>query len=277
MPAQRLEITYIALDRLRPYANNPRLNEAAVPAVAESMLNFGFRVPIVVDGNMEIIAGHTRVLAAQRIVAEHPDRAGEFEEVPVLIATDLSADQIKAFRLVDNKTAELATWDMDLLANEIGALVDAGIPLTGYGWTQEEIDCLHSVVALDCLTNAEAASAAAEQAAIEGGKPKTVREMRHDARGVTKDGMSVRVSFGELGFYILLEDYEAWYDRLRKDTNFDLDAAVTEVATRVGLLEAKQKRDALISRGAATEAGQEAFEQPPVEATQEGARVQAAA
>lgn len=98
---------------LIPYINNPRYNEAAVDAVASSIKNFGFKQPIVIDKNNEIVAGHTRLLAAKKL---------GLESVPCLIADDLNEAQIKAFRLADNKVSELATWNMELLDNELHEL-----------------------------------------------------------------------------------------------------------------------------------------------------------
>ncbi|HGM8965131.1 TPA: ParB N-terminal domain-containing protein, partial [Streptococcus pyogenes] len=94
------------LSEITPYKNNPRNNDEAVGPVAESIKEFGFKVPIVVDKNGEIINGHTRYKAAQKL---------GLETVPVIVADDLSEEQIKAFRLADNKVGEIAVWDLDLL------------------------------------------------------------------------------------------------------------------------------------------------------------------
>jgi len=95
---------------LIPYDNNPRKNEKAVEIVMKSIQEFGFKVPIVIDENKVIIAGHTRLKAAQRM---------GLEKVPCLIADDLTPEQIKAFRLVDNKTSEYAEWDLERLEQEL--------------------------------------------------------------------------------------------------------------------------------------------------------------
>lgn len=87
---------------LKPYKNNPRKNDKAVDAVAASIKAFGFKQPVVIDDNGEIIAGHTRVKAAKK--------AG-YHEVPCIIASDLTPEQVKAYRLADNKVGELAEWD----------------------------------------------------------------------------------------------------------------------------------------------------------------------
>ena len=111
----RIRIEYMATDRLIPYVNNPRKNDKAVDVVAGSIQEFGFKNPIIVDKDNVIVAGHTRLLAARKL---------GLEEVPVIRAEDLTEQQIKAFRLADNKTAEFAEWDMELLALELEGLDD---------------------------------------------------------------------------------------------------------------------------------------------------------
>ncbi len=95
---------------LVPYIKNPRRNDKAVAPVAESIRQFGFKVPLVIDRNNEVVCGHTRLRAARRL---------HIKEVPCVVADDLSEEQIKAFRLADNKTAEFAEWDFDLLNGEL--------------------------------------------------------------------------------------------------------------------------------------------------------------
>lgn len=108
-----MNIVYKGLDEIRPYPNNPRHNDDAVDAVAKSIREFGFKVPIIIDKDGTIIAGHTRYKASMRL---------GLTEVPCIIADDLTEDQVKAFRLADNKVAERATWDFDLLAIELGEI-----------------------------------------------------------------------------------------------------------------------------------------------------------
>lgn len=118
-----MEIKEIKTDELIPYANNPRFNDGAVDKVAESIKQFGFKVPIVIDANKEIIAGHTRLKAAKEL---------GFEKVPCIIADDLSPEQVKAFRLADNKVAEFADWDFDLLESELSGLGDFNMEDFGF-------------------------------------------------------------------------------------------------------------------------------------------------
>ena len=108
---------------LLPYENNPRLNDEAVAPVAKSISEFGFKIPIVIDSSGVIICGHTRYKAAQKL---------KLEKVPCVIADDLSEEQIKAFRIVDNKTGELSTWKIDDLNAELVALSEFDMKSFGF-------------------------------------------------------------------------------------------------------------------------------------------------
>lgn len=116
------------VSELIPYINNPRNNDEAVNAVASSIKNFGFKVPIVVDSNNEIINGHTRLKAAKKL---------GLETVPVIVADDLTPEQIKAFRLADNKVGEIATWDENALAVEIENL---DFDMSEFGFEIEDLE-----------------------------------------------------------------------------------------------------------------------------------------
>ena len=122
-----MNIKEIAIASLREYENNPRNNDSAVDAVAESIREFGFKVPIVIDGNNMIVCGHTRVKAAKKL---------GIETIPCIIANDLTPEQIKAFRLADNKTGELAGWDFAKLEEELAAL--DGFDMSAFGFVQNE-------------------------------------------------------------------------------------------------------------------------------------------
>lgn len=111
-----MQIIDMPIGQIKPYEHNPRNNDAAVEPVAASIREFGFRQPIVVDAKNVIICGHTRYRAAKRL---------GLETVPVLIASDLSPEKVKAYRLADNKTAEAAEWLPDELAAELGDLQSA--------------------------------------------------------------------------------------------------------------------------------------------------------
>ena len=113
--AEKLKIVYKPLDSIYYYENNPRRNEKSVKAVRKSIKEFGFLNPIIVDKDNVIIAGHTRFLAAQQL---------GIENIPVIVADDLSEEQVTAFRLADNKVAEIATWDKEKLHEELTELKD---------------------------------------------------------------------------------------------------------------------------------------------------------
>lgn len=105
-----MNIIEIPVNQLKPYKKNARYNENAVPKVAESIRQFGFKVPIVVDKEMVVITGHTRLSAAKSL---------GMTKVPCIIADDLTPQQVKAFRLVDNRTSEYASWNYELLQTEL--------------------------------------------------------------------------------------------------------------------------------------------------------------
>jgi ParB/RepB/Spo0J family partition protein len=98
------------IKNLIPYKNNPRKNDKAINEVAASIKNYGFKVPVIIDKQNVIVTGHTRVKAAERL---------GIEDIPCVIADDLSEEQIKAFRIADNKTHEFAEWDISKLAVEL--------------------------------------------------------------------------------------------------------------------------------------------------------------
>lgn len=126
----KLKIVYKKLDDLTPYENNPRLNDGAVDAVAKSIEEFGFKVPIVIDKDGVIVAGHTRLKAAKQL---------QIDEVPCIIADDLSDEELKAFRLADNKVAELAGWDWDKLEEELEKLKLTDIDMEELGFEEDEV------------------------------------------------------------------------------------------------------------------------------------------
>lgn len=123
-----MEIELIKLDDLKPYENNPRLNEDAVDGVAASIKEFGFKVPIVIDKNNVIVCGHTRYLASRRL---------GLVSVPCIKADDLSDDQIKAFRLADNKVSEVAQWDLGKLQIELD---DIELDMSDFGFNPINVD-----------------------------------------------------------------------------------------------------------------------------------------
>lgn len=126
---QDLQVVMLQADDLKPYENNPRINDKAVEAVANSIQKFGFRQALVIDQNNVIVCGHTRWKAAKKL---------GIQEVPCFRAEDLTEEEIRAYRLADNKTAELAEWNLDLLDYELEAL--EGFDMTEFGFQVEEMD-----------------------------------------------------------------------------------------------------------------------------------------
>lgn len=124
-----MDIVSKKITDIRPYEKNPRKNDEAVKYVAESIKEFGFKVPIVIDKNGVIVAGHTRYKAAKKL---------NLKEVPCIVADDLTDEQIKAFRLADNKVAEKAEWDLDLLSVELDDLFDFDMTVFGFEDEAEE-------------------------------------------------------------------------------------------------------------------------------------------
>lgn len=128
---KELQIVYKQLDELQEYENNPRNNENAVAAVAASIEKFGWKQPIVIDAAGVIVAGHTRAKAAAQL--------GQ-QVVPCVIADDLTEDEIRAYRLADNKTAELAGWEIDKLEAELATLSEMDMAAFGFKMHVDEED-----------------------------------------------------------------------------------------------------------------------------------------
>ena len=110
-----MNITEVALKDIRPYEKNPRYNDQAVKPVMNSIQEFGFRNPIIIDKDNVIVCGHTRYKAAEKL---------KMKTVPVIKADDLTEEQISAFRLADNKVASVASWDQGFLDEELKKIVD---------------------------------------------------------------------------------------------------------------------------------------------------------
>ena len=108
-----MQIELWPIEKLIPYDNNPRKNDAAVNAVAKSIKDYGFKVPILVDSEGVIVAGHTRKLAAEQL---------KLKQVPVIVAKDLTPEQARQFRLIDNSTASIAEWELEKLMQECAAM-----------------------------------------------------------------------------------------------------------------------------------------------------------
>ncbi|MGK4046350.1 ParB N-terminal domain-containing protein [Ligilactobacillus salivarius] len=120
-----MEVRNMNIDDIKPYDNNPRDNDNAVESTANSIKEFGWRQPIVVDKDKVIVAGHTRYYAAKKL---------GYDVVPVVDASDLSDEQVRAYRLADNKTGELADWNTKLLDDELQSILD--IDMTDFGFDE---------------------------------------------------------------------------------------------------------------------------------------------
>jgi hypothetical protein len=127
-----MKIEQLDIDTIIPYARNPRKNDAAVDAVAASIKEFGFKQPVVIDAENVIVAGHTRVKAAKKL---------GISTIPCVRADDLTEQQVKAYRLVDNKTNDLSPWDFGLLAEELKE-IDLSLDAIEASFPQEELDVL---------------------------------------------------------------------------------------------------------------------------------------
>ena len=125
-----MEVHLRPIESVQPYDKNPRKNDLAVEGVAKSLKAFGFRQPIVVDAQGVIVVGHTRWKAARQL---------GLTQVPVHVATGLTPEQIKAYRLADNRTNEVAEWDFELLPLELGELKELGYDISDLGWNEEEL------------------------------------------------------------------------------------------------------------------------------------------
>ena len=121
-----MTIKEIKTSELKEYENNPRINDNAVDKVAASIKEFGFKVPIVIDKDNVIIAGHTRLKASKQL---------GLEKVPCIVADDLTEEQVKAFRLADNKVSEFSGWDFMKLQEELSSL---DIDMSDFGFVEEE-------------------------------------------------------------------------------------------------------------------------------------------
>jgi hypothetical protein len=150
-----MQVELVSVDDIRPYESNPRINDAAVDAVAVSLKEFGFRQPIVVDEQNVIIVGHTRWKAAKKL---------GLAKIPVHVAKDLSSEQAKAYRIADNQTNTLADWDYDLLPIELKDIQAADYNLELLGFDAEALAKLLDGGVQDGLTDPDNVPAPPDEA-----------------------------------------------------------------------------------------------------------------
>lgn len=124
-----MEIVYKNIDELIPYENNPRINDEAVEYVKNSIKEFGFKVPIVIDKDNIIIAGHTRIKASKEL---------GIKDIPCIIADDLTEEQVKAFRLADNKVSEKSVWNWEMLNQELNDILNIDMTEFDFGIDLDE-------------------------------------------------------------------------------------------------------------------------------------------
>jgi ParB-like chromosome segregation protein Spo0J len=196
-----MKVELINLDKLVPYARNPRITAHAVDKVAASIQEFGFRQPIVVDSEMVIIVGHVRYQAAQKLA---------LKKVPVHVMEGLSPEQIKAYRIADNRTGEEAEWDKELLQLEIGELDAADYKTDVLGFNEEELNSL--------------------RLSLEGLQDGIAGEEEGDV-----DEADTKATIGPYSFVIERGPYLEWMEEIRQRVGFDKESIVEELRKRLGL------------------------------------------
>lgn len=209
----KISMEWMPIEEIVPYDWNPRQNAEAVQSVAESIrLTQGFAMPVVIDADNVLVAGHTRVEAAKLL---------GLSEVPYVRLTHLSPEAIAAFRMVDNKVAEQAKWDHELLAGEIAKLEGSGINFTDFGWSQGELDCMSQLVAADCLS-------------VETLVP-VAQEATQRATAVSRAPTQARIVVGDFVTYVPMNIFRPWSTGVRELCDFNDEAIAAEIKRRLGI------------------------------------------
>ena len=196
-------IKRVAMEDVFPFENNPRTNDSAIEIIANSIREFGFNVPILLDRYGVIIAGHTRYAAAKQLGMTH---------VPAIYSESLTEEQANAFRIVDNKTAEKSSWDDDLLSVQIDELKDV-LDFTDYGFDQEELDSLLGI----------------EE------EPDTPTDNSTESEARTRAQSRVKISVGEFIFHIDQPEYRRWANQIRNECDFSEDEINLHIKELLGL------------------------------------------
>lgn len=199
----RVQSEWVPIGSITRYSDNPRINEHTVPYLAQSIESFGMLVPIVVDGDGEIVAGDTRHKAMELL---------GHDEVLIIRATHLNDTQIRAFRLIDNKLNELSGWDDELHRQEVQAVTNLGVDLVDYGYTEEERDCMQTMVDDDCLST-----------------PVTRR------RANRRDTTEVKITIGEFVTFVNSEVYDDWADEVRGECDYDPQVISQHIISLLGM------------------------------------------
>ena len=197
-----MKIELIAINKVVPYARNPRINAHSIDKVAASIKEFGFRQPIVTDSEMVIVVGHVRYEAAKRL---------GLEKVPVHIATELTPEQIKAYRITDNRVGEESEWDKALLQLEIAELDDASFDADLLGFNAEELSEIKASVD-DLLGDGFDSD---------------------DVDEIAEADTTARI--GAYSFEIEREQYLNWLESIKQDVGFEKKEIIEEIKKRLGL------------------------------------------
>lgn len=197
-----MKIELMPLDQVVPYARNPRINAHAVDKVASSIKEFGFRQPIVVDAERVIVVGHVRYEAAKRL---------GLKKVPVHIAAELTPEQIKAYRITDNRVGEESEWDKALLQLEIVELEEAAFSAELLGFNDEELRDI--------------------KAAVDG----LLEDGFGDDENDDIEEADTTARIGAYSFPIKREHYLEWLESIKQSVGFEKKEIVEELKRRLGL------------------------------------------
>lgn len=210
-----LEIVYRDIDDLIDYEFNPRDNNEAVQYVANSIRQFGFINPIIVDKDDIIIVGHTRKAGAKLI---------GYTRAPTIKMEHLTEEQVKAFRIIDNKVGEIAKWNYELLAKEIGE-IGSSMDLIELGFSAQQVDCLSAMVADDCLSSANELM---KGSSLDSMAP-APKAQQSNAPATT------RWVLGELVLNMPAEVHRAWITALREECDFDQKTMANMIYSKLGV------------------------------------------
>lgn len=234
-----MQIVQKKLGEIKPYPGNPRINDEAVDPVAESIKEFGFKVPIVVDGDGEIINGHTRYKAAQKL---------NLDSVPVIVADDLSEEQIKAFRLADNKTAEIAQWDLELLFDEMSEITDLDMTLFGFEEPDYSLDDISEETESETADGEEVEKTEAEFVSL-GDVYQLGRHRLMCGDSTNLDDMSVLIDGHEIDLYVTDPPYNVAYEGGTEEAMTILNDSMDDASFRQFLRDSFKVADEFLKPG----------------------------
>ncbi|MCU0081865.1 DNA modification methylase [Streptococcus danieliae] len=234
-----MQIIQKELGEIRPYPGNPRINDEAVDPVAESIREFGFKVPIVIDRTGEIINGHTRYKAAQKL---------NLKSVPVIVADDLSEEQIKAFRLADNKTSEIAQWDLELLFDEMSEITDLDMTLFGFEESDYSLDDISEETESETADGDEIEKAEAEFVSL-GDVYQLGRHRLMCGDSTNLDDMSALIDGQEIDLYVTDPPYNVAYEGGTEEAMTILNDSMDDASFRQFLKDSFKVADEFLKPG----------------------------